>query len=167
MDKVENEEDEKRVVPNEKHYGDFEPSPIPIAPDGGIMPGFALQRPSALPAATPETFVCLRGPCRHYWHLVTDIDAGNPDDTWDGSLTDPATGEPVKRPRQHNHTCLVNPGMETDLTGDHAYECNKWDPQLHAELVQLDTRRRTYYATHPATATPELEEEVPDVDDAT
>lgn len=145
MEKIENDEDDKHIVLTEKHYADFTPAAVPISPDGGIVPGFAAVPPPPQAYMTPENFVCLRGPCRYYWHLVTDIDMENPDDTW-ASLTDPLTGKPLTKPRQHTHTCLANPGMETDLTGDSVFECSKWDPFAPTELAQLHARRAAYHA---------------------
>lgn len=139
MEKVEIEEDDKEVVPSEKHYADFEPAAPPISPDGGIAMGFAVESPRAPPAVTAENFVCLRGPCRHYWHMVTMSGAGNPEGTW------AALG--LSEPRQHHHTCLVNPGMETSINDDCVFVCNRWDPIAPHDLVQLNTRRRAYYET--------------------
>jgi hypothetical protein len=139
VNKIENED--KIVVPSEKHYADFEPSAPPVAPDGGIAPGFALEQPTAPPAVSAENFICVRGPCRHYWHLVTTSGAGNPKGTWD------ALGR--AEPRQHSHTCIANAGMETDLTDDAVFECSKWDPITPEEQGLVQLRRQTYYATHP------------------
>jgi hypothetical protein len=122
----------------------FSPSPIPAGPDGGIDADVAasmLGQPTAVPERSPEHFVCMRGPCRHYWHLVTMAQEGNPEETWE-HLGIPA-------PRQHHHTCLVNPGFETDFGDDNAYKCSKWDPMLDSELVELKRRRDSYYDTHP------------------
>lgn len=136
MEKVENEDHEKTVIPSEKHYADFAPAAVPVAPDGGIPPGYGLEQPQPLPAATPENFVCLRGPCRHHWHLVTMAGEGNPAGTW-AELG-------LKAPRQHHYACTANPGMETDLTDDCVFECSRWDPTPPHDLVQLDARRRAY-----------------------
>lgn len=137
MEKVENEDHEKTVIPSEKHYADFAPSAVPVAPDGGIAPGFGLEPPAPVPALSPESCICLRGPCRHYWHMVTTVESGNPVSTW------AALG--IAAPRQHNRVCLLNQGMETDWTDDCVFECNKWDPALRSDLVQLDARRRAYH----------------------
>jgi len=137
MQKVSNDEDEKTVVPSEKHYADFEPAVVPVAPDGGIPLGYAMDQPVAPPSVTPENFVCVRGPCRHYWHIVTMAGEGNPKSTW------AELGLP--EPRQHSHTCLANPGMETDLTDDCVYECSKWDPRMPEENALVQIRRDRYY----------------------
>ena len=135
MEKVENEDHEKVVIPSEKHYADFAPAAVPTAPDGGIAPGFGLEQVVPLPS-TADQFVCLRGPCKHYWHLVTTAGEGNPEGTW------AALG--ISTPRQHHRTCTVNPGMETDLTDDCVFECSRWDPVPPHDLVQLNARRRAY-----------------------
>lgn len=154
MEKIEKDDgDNAGASLSEKHYADFEPSGMPIAPDGGMVPGFALEPPAPLPELTPQNFVCLRGPCRHYWHLVTDVDMENPESTWD------ALG--ISKPRQHHHTCLVNPGTESNLNGDHVHECSKWDPFAIHELVQLKARRQAYFDTNPD-PTPEEQIDEPD-----
>lgn len=64
-------------------YADIAPQPLPpIAPDGGIAPG-TVGAPAPLPAATPQTFICLRGPCRHYHEIKIHLDVGNPAQTFD------------------------------------------------------------------------------------
>lgn len=139
---------------------DFTPPPIPAAPDGGIPASIAagaLGQPTTVPARTPDNFVCLRGPCRHYWHLVTMAQEGNPAETWE-HLGIPA-------PRQHHHTCLVNPGFETGFGDDNAYECNKWDPLDDAELVQIKVRRGAYYQRHPEHR-PVTHEDIEEAEDA-
>jgi hypothetical protein len=135
------ERDEIRVVPGEKHYADFSPGVAPIAPDGGVMPGYGIEPSSAPPGVSPEQFVCLRGPCRHYWHLVTLAPDGNPQGTWE------ALGIP--EPKQHHHTCLVNPGVETDLNDDCVFSCSRWDPIAPGESREIDLRRRLYLDAHP------------------
>lgn len=151
MEKVENEDHEKTVVPSEKHYADFSPAAVPVAPDGGIAPGYGLEPPAPIPSMTPENSMCLKGPCRYYWHLVTPFDAENPESTWE------ELG--LRAPRQHNHTCLLNPGMETDLTESIAFECSRWDPIPKHDLVQIEARRRAYYES---VRMDEPQEEIPE-----
>lgn len=119
---------------------EYSPPAMPIAPDGGIDGGM-IGQPAAIPPRTAEHFVCLRGPCRHYWHLVTMAQEGNPADTWK------ALG--IDAPRQHHHTCLVNPGWETSIEDDNVFECSKWDPLTDHDLIQLKTRREEYFERHP------------------
>jgi hypothetical protein len=112
----------KTFVPGET-FKDVEPAPMPpLAPDGGVVPGAGIAPPSAAPAATPENFICLRGPCRHHWKIETTSSAGNPEGTFE------ALG--VREPRQIHYICLVHPGLETDLTDDCAYTCTRWDPAV-------------------------------------
>lgn len=113
----------------------------PMAPDGGPVAGYGLGQPAPVPERHPDNFICLRGPCRHYWHLVTMAQEGNPSDTWE-HLKIPA-------PREHHHTCLVNPGFETAFSDDCAFECNRWVPLSENELVQIKRRRDEYFARHP------------------
>lgn len=115
------------------------PSP-PVASDGGIAPGYGLiGRPADLPPWTADHAKCLQGPCRHYWHLVTSAGLGNPKGTF----------EEGKEPREHHHTCLVNPGYETSLQEDMVYECSRWEPAPDVEIERLTTARETYYQRHP------------------
>jgi len=117
---------------------------LPIGPDGGIDAELAagmIGQPAAVPDRTPEHFICMRGPCKHYWHLVTMAQEGNPSSTWEHLG--------IAAPRQHHHTCTVNPGFETDFGDDNAFKCNRWDPLIDTELVQIKTRRELYYAAHP------------------
>lgn len=150
MEKVEN--DDKVVSLGEKRYADFEPGPVPTAPDGGIAPGFGMEGPPPVPELNAENCVCLRGPCRYYWRTVSLFDSGNPADTWE------KLG--MRAPRQHNHVCLLNRGMETDFTDDCIFECNKWDPLLPKDLVQLDARRRAYTESAAAAVEDQPEEEI-------
>lgn len=125
---------EKRSRRDDEPDDDYNPPAIPMGPDGPID---ALGHPPAVPERIPENFVCLRGPCRHYWTLVTMAQEGNPAETWEHLGID--------APRRHHHLCLVNPGYETAFEDDNAYECSRWDPLEPRELVQLNRRRRRYY----------------------
>lgn len=123
---------------------EFTPAAIPASADGGIDAGIAMAmvgQPPAVPARHPDNFICLRGPCRHYWNLVTMAQEGNPEETWE------ALG--IEAPRQHHHICLVNPGYETSFGDDNAYKCSKWDPYNDGELVQIRANREAYYSKHP------------------
>ncbi len=97
-----------------------------------------IGQPTPVPARTPGNFVCLRGPCRHYWHLVTMAQAGNPADTWE------ALGIP--EPRKHHHVCLLS--KETEFEDDNAFECNKWDPIDPLDLFQIKRRRTEWEKIH-------------------
>jgi hypothetical protein len=69
--------------------------------------------------------------------MVTMAGGGNPEGTWE------ALG--LTEPRQHHHTCLINPGMETSLNDDCVFACSRWDPVEPRELVQLRIRRAAAY----------------------
>jgi hypothetical protein len=146
---AEDDEDDKHKSPIDQ-YKDVELGGLPaIAPDGGFMPG-PLGVPPSVPAATPADFVCLRGPCRHYWQLETFMASGNPSDTWgEGGLVDVETGKPLRIPRQINRSCLAHPGTETELTEDCVYSCNKWDPLTPRELKARGKRQTKYFKLHP------------------
>lgn len=130
---------EKRKAPGD-HYQDIEQPPLAIAPDGGIAPDM-VGPPTPVPAATPQNFVCLRGPCRHYWELTTWMGSGNPAETW-AELG-------VREPRQISRSCLAHPGTETELTEDCAFECNRWDPLSPREVRKREKRRARHYRRHP------------------
>lgn len=127
----------------------IQPGPLPpIAPDGGLAPG-PVGMPPPAPPATPKFFVCLRGPCRHYWEMVTEMPLGNPAETFgEGGLVD-ADGAPVQVPHQITRTCTAHPGTETDLTDDNVYSCNRWDPLEPSELKKLRKRQDAYLREHP------------------
>jgi hypothetical protein len=148
MDKISKKSQQLSTL--ERQYADFEPASVPIAPDGGVPIGFAMEPPPAPPVS--KASICAQGPCRHYWELVTMAGEGNPSGTFEGPnrLIDPLTKEPVRRPRQHHYICLVNPGMETVLNDDCVYECSRWDPLSSAENAELARRRKVYWDAHPA-----------------
>jgi len=110
--------------------------PIGMGPDGLPMPAQLLP-PPPVPARTPDNFVCLRGPCIHYWHLQTMAGEGNPEGTFDH----------VKK--KIHHVCLRNPGYETSFEDDNAYACNQWDPVAPDQLVKREKRRQDYFSQHP------------------
>ena len=121
-------------------YQDVElPSAPPISPDGGIAPGHGVAPPPALPPATPENFICLRGPCRHHVHLQTVADYGNPAGTF-------KKGE---EPRQHTYLCVAFPGLEIDLTEDCCFDCNRWSPLMREEIEARQRGLDTFYEQHP------------------
>jgi hypothetical protein len=146
---ADDEDSGKHKVPLDQ-YADVEVGPLPpIAPDGGFV-GDPLGVPPAVPSATPDNFICLRGPCRHYWQIETFMASGNPKDTWgEDGLKDPETGEPIRQPRQLSRSCLAHPGTETELTEDCVYDCNRWSPLTPRELKRDAKRRSKYLKLHP------------------
>ena len=115
---------------------DDEPDDLDDYSPPAAGPGLDLGSPPPVPPRTPEYFVCLRGPCRHYWSVVTMAQEGNPEDTWTHLGIDP--------PRHSHHICLVVFGMETEYADDNVYECNRWDPAKPADLVRLERRQQRY-----------------------
>jgi len=103
-------------------------------PHDGFVPPQMVHYP--LPERTPENFVCVRGPCRHYWHLVTDAHVGNVIGTFED------LGREV--PKLHHHVCLLSQ-QETEFEEDIAYECSRWDPLEPKELLQIQKRRDRYH----------------------
>lgn len=143
---------------SEKHYADFEPAQAPtVGPAGDIQIAMVGPAPPA-PAWTAENAICARGPCRHFWHLVTTVGEGNPDGTWEHLGIAP--------PRQHSYTCLVNRGMETEFPDDVAFDCNLWDPLTPSELAARDERRQLYQIRQQSTTPLERIEDAIDDEDA-
>lgn len=132
--------DDKTRVPAEA-FKDFEASPLPLGPDGRPDGSAGIGAPTPIPPATVDNFVCLRGPCRYYWELVTHVETGNPAETWEALGLEP--------PRQINRVCLVNPGHETELTDDNVYACNRWDPEDGDQWRERERRRELWYSAHP------------------
>lgn len=121
-------------------FDDIEPAPLPpMGTDGAPVPGAGIGLPAGPPKWTADNSVCMRGPCRYYWYLVTTFPSGNPADTWEAIE--------VPEPHQHHHLCLVHPGLETDLTDDCVYKCSRWDPQ--PPCAAREARRESYYEAHP------------------
>lgn len=140
--------DDKTKSPIDQ-YKDFEPAGLPpIAPDGGFMPG-PIGIPPSVDAATPANFICLRGPCAHYWQMETFMASGNPKETWGPNGLKDADGKPLRVPRQLNRSCLAHPGTETELTEDCVYECSRWTPMTQRELRDVSKRRSRYFKLHP------------------
>lgn len=105
--------------------------------------------PEPVPERHPDNFVCLRGPCKHYWNLETMAHAGNPKETWEH------LGIPV--PRQHHHICLRGID-EMNMEEDNVFSCSLWEPLLDVEVSQLRDRREAYYQQHPEYRPQEIEE---------
>lgn len=143
-------DDKHRKIGNE--YDDVELPGLPIAPDGGIAPGFGIAPPPPEPPATPENFVCLRGPCRHYWQMETRFAAGNPEGTFEELGLAP--------PRAIHRTCLRG-HAETELQEVTVVSCDAWDPKLPVELAERKRRRDLYYERHPGHR-PSAPEELPE-----
>ncbi len=130
-------------------YADFEPQPIAVAPDGG--PAIeAMGPPAAVPPATPELFVCLRGPCRHYWEIETHLASGNPADTWGPDGLKDEDGNAIRAPRQITRACTYQAGIDTQFTDDIVYACNRWDPIIPIARVLTALRRRAHALIFPA-----------------
>lgn len=140
MNDQRDDEADKVRSPGDRFDG-LEPAPIPVAPDGGIAPGWGNERPELAPPPTPEFHVCARGPCRHYWELAVHFHAGNATGSW-GELG-------VRAPRQLMRSCLVHAGTETEFHDDVVYACDRWDPLEPEELAAREARRRRYLERHP------------------
>ena len=103
-------------------------------------PGFApkgVGMPEPIPAATEESFVCLRGPCRYYLELVQFFGAGNPE------------GTPGVKNEGTIRMCLRPSGEPIDLVDELIYSCNQWDPSID---TARDQRQATWYTSNPEIA---------------
>ena len=101
-------EDDGRKVSRDYAYEDFKPGMVNAI--AGTPAAVPLPQVKPLPPA--EQMLCAKGPCKHYWKLVTLGPDGDPDGL-----------------KQHHHTCLVQPGRETDLGDDFVFECNRYEPE--------------------------------------
>lgn len=107
---------------------------VPIVPGpGGFMPSLPLV-PEPIPPATPETMVCLRGPCKYYVEIVSMFQHGN------------TKGTLERAPRQQNRFCRAIEGTDIDLTDELVFECNTWEPLLKAETLVRTARRAQWAA---------------------
>lgn len=142
------DEDHKHVDPGSK-LADVELGPIAMGPNLTPLLGPVGSTPP-IPDATPELFVCLRGPCRHYWQFSSHIESGNPKETWDPEIgLKDEEGNPIKQPRQINRVCLVHPGVETELDDNLVYDCSRWDPLSAREVRRQEKAKAKYYKRHP------------------
>ena len=131
-------------------YANVQLPPPAIGPAATPIGIGAVGSAAAVPAARPETFVCLRGPCRFYWELETFMASGNPQTTWDPEIgLKDEHGKPIRMPRQVNRTCLVHPGTETELTEDVVYNCSRWDPMSPREVRAREKRIAKYFRNYP------------------
>lgn len=82
-----------------------------------------IKQGEPIPAATPETMICLRG-CKHYVEILTRFQAGNPKGTFD------------KPPQARNRFCKAIPSSEIDLTDELVEECNLFEPLTAIALLK-------------------------------
>lgn len=96
--------------------------------------------PEAIPEATPDTMICLRGPCTHYIEMISKFKHGNTP----GTL---AEGEG----KQCNRFCKVIPGESVELTDELVTACTHWDPvdPKSDESLDRQERRSAYFHEHP------------------
>lgn len=125
--KIQTDEDKTKSLAD--NFSDFEPGPGPVGMNP--PPGAHFQSP---PEPALEDSLCVQGPCKHYWHMKTSFPHGNPAGTF----------KPGEEPKKLWHTCLANPGYETDLAGTAVYECNRYAPSYPKELAELENRRKDY-----------------------
>lgn len=138
------DEDERERVPLDTYAG-FQPGAFAVAPDGGPAIG-PMGAPPPVPPATPDQFVCLRGPCRHYFELQTHLVSGNPAETWGPDGLKDELGKPIPIPRQITRACTYQAGVDTQITDDIVYACNRWDPIVPLSRLLTSIRRGVYRA---------------------
>ena len=128
--------DEEKIVSPKDRYADEEVSPLPpLAKDGGVMPIMPLSAPKPLPVASPQNFICLRGPCAHYVELnsIAEVELK-------------ADYQPV----QINRYCRVVPGVLLDITEDCVFTCNRWDPEDPKDRKHgVESRQKRFLADNP------------------
>jgi hypothetical protein len=84
----------------------------------------------APPEPSADELLCIHGPCRYYWELETNFNAGNPEGTF----------EPGKEPRLTRRWCIRCPQDTTDLKGAAVYSCTEYEPMTTAELQERKRR---------------------------
>jgi len=125
-----NGEEDKQVSTGDT-WENEQPIPFAAGPDGAPMLAGFLEVGPPIPQATPNTFLCLRGPCRYYLEIH--------------SMADMETRGLDKPPKQINRHCRVIPGIDFDLTDDCVYACSDWDPLEPKAIAEREARRDRYY----------------------
>jgi hypothetical protein len=138
-----------------ERFTDYVPSVIHAGPDGAPLP-FVGEAPS-IPPRSADNWVCLRGPCRHYMHIVGTAAIGNPRGTF----------EEGKEPRQLYDWCLVFNGEPLDMEDDAIFACSHWDPQDpdDVEVMQRERRRSKFLKLYPQYIPTPADDIQSDVDD--
>ena len=100
----------------------------PAMPGG---PATAISQPEPIPEATPENFVCLRGPCINYMEVTHRFNHGNRE-----------MGDEFA-PKQYTRYCLktINP---IELTDELVHDCSHWCPMGHKEHAKVEAARNAY-----------------------
>lgn len=107
--------------------------PIGGNPSTGFAPTAGFMEPYEQPAATPENFICLRGPCVHYWEQKMHLNVGNTRDVLDHA------------PMLVSRGCMKQPGYYYDLTDETIADCNQWMPQDPDQQKKVVDRREKFY----------------------
>jgi hypothetical protein len=110
---------------------------LPYPP--GAEPG--IQPPPPLAPATPDDMACMRGPCRYFWSIRTNIDHGNAAGTFEHLGID--------EPQLETMRCTIQSGVDFDMEETNIFACSRWDPMPQDELIQITKRRDNYYKHHP------------------
>jgi hypothetical protein len=121
---------DKKSLLGERMSSEESGGALPMAHDGGILQSQVVDQLRPIPAATPENFVCLRGPCVRYLEITSTAD-----------VNAPTLG---RDPIQLNRYCRAIPGVEIDLTEDAVFACSDWDPVAPKVLEALQSRRDAY-----------------------
>jgi hypothetical protein len=130
------DQDDREDLQDDGPFANFEPGPLPIAPDGGIQPGHGMDTPEPPPPMDAHHCICLRGPCQHYWEISGPMVSGNPAGTWEHLG--------IKEPKQFFRGCIFGP-QETEFGEFTPSECNSWDPiELHT-FRERELRRQKWH----------------------
>ena len=129
--------DDDEKVERLNNFDDFQPGSLPpevtLPPSMGGVPRKPLAPSIPLPPATPEHFVCLRGPCKFY------LEIGSPSDVENRTLG--------YLPVQTSRYCRAIAGAILSLDDDAVFACSEWDPRM--EDYSLVQRRIDYLKAHP------------------
>jgi hypothetical protein len=101
---------------------------------------------SDAPAWSPENVLCLRD-CKHFLHIVTHFEHGNPAGTFENGYL----------PKRHRYYCMRIPGIDLELTADEPIlGCNLWDPMSAGDRANLKLRQEKWQPKPPEPEPPEV-----------
>jgi hypothetical protein len=109
---------------------------------GGVVP--TAQNRRKLKVASPKNFICLRGPCRHYFEARGPFPTGT---------------KGFEAPTVINRVCMRLPGTFLDLFDEVVEACNCWDPRDVSSEADINARRDAYRAANPDTEATDQEGE--------
>lgn len=100
-------------------------SPIGANAGSGAMPGRSLFA-TPIPDASPDSMVCLRGPCEHYVQITQRLKHGNTEGTF----------APGEEPALTTRFCGYFAADPIDLTDEVVWDCSEWCPRDPADVAE-------------------------------